>query len=392
MNHNTSTALMALYPPTEVEFVRGEGVWLIDRDGRRYLDFLAGIAVVSLGHANPRVTKALCDQAAKLVHCSNLFANEHCEPAARAITELFGPEAHRVFFTNSGAEANEAAIKLVRKARPGRPGIVSFENSFHGRTLGALSATHQPAKQLPFAPLVPGFVAVPYNDVQRSVSALQDPTVGGVFLEVIQGEAGVIDGTQEFLDAVVNTARANDVLVVIDEVQSGMGRTGRWFGFDHAGLNPDIVTLAKALGNGVPVGAMVARESVGDAFAVGDHGTTYGGNPLVTAVVRVVIDEMRARNLPEHAGRVGQILREGLLGIDGVASVSGRGLLVGVELADPIAALVARVALGNGLIVNAIGLNRIRLAPPLVVGEAEVADALEILDRSIQEAHKEVYS
>jgi acetylornithine/N-succinyldiaminopimelate aminotransferase len=380
----SARALMDVYPKWSVTFVKGEGAILTDDKGRDYLDFLAGIAVVSLGHCDPAVTETLCRQSAKLVHCSNLFANENAERAAQRLSSLFRADM-RVFFTNSGAETVEAALKLIRRARPGRPKILSLAGAFHGRTFGALSATHQSAKQDPFAPLVPGFEVASPVDAAMVCEQLRDPAVGGIIMEVIQGEAGVRDLQEEYLTRVCATAKEAGVLVCIDEIQTGMGRTGKWMAFEHARLDPDIVTVAKALGNGVPVGALVAKEEVAARFLPGDHGTTYGGNSLVTAVVSTVIEEIDKRGLVGHAADVGEVLARELRKCPGVKEVTGRGLLRGVVLETPSAKEVAARALANGLVVNAPTEDRIRLAPPLVVTQQQCSQAVDLLGAAIAE-------
>ncbi len=378
---------MDVYPNWSVTFVKGEGVTLTDDKGRKYLDFLAGIAVVSLGHSDPVVTETIRRQSAKLLHCSNLFANEHAEHAAEQLRSLFAGDM-RVFFTNSGAEAVEAAIKLIRRARPGRPKILSLAGAFHGRTFGALSATHQTAKQEPFAPLVPGFEVASPLDLDATCQQLMDPEVGGIILEVIQGEAGVRDVDFEYLTSVCTAAKKAGVLVCIDEIQTGMARTGKWMAFEHANLDPDLVTVAKALGNGVPVGALVAKEEVAAHFLPGDHGTTYGGNPLVTAVVSTVISEMKARGLLAHTVAVGEYLTEELRELEGVVAVTGRGLLRGVVLEGPYAKEAAARALSHGLVVNAPTEDRIRLAPPLVVTREQCSQGVELLRAALEEVER----
>jgi acetylornithine/N-succinyldiaminopimelate aminotransferase len=379
--------LMPTYAPAEVTFVRGKGCELFDDAGRRYLDFLAGIAVVSLGHAHPAVTRALTEQAGTLLHVSNLFRTTVGEEVARLLDELIGdgqPAGGQVFFCNSGAEANEAAIKLARRARPGRPVVVSAQGSFHGRTLGALAATGQPEKQAPFAPLPGGFRQVPYDDLVGLEQALADGQVGAVLLEAIQGEAGVIEPRPGYLREVAARCQAAGALLILDEVQTGLARTGRWFAFHHEGIQPDIVTVAKALGNGVPIGACWARAEVAQAFRPGDHGTTFGGQPLAASAARATLQTMRELDAPVLAAEAGQRLKAGLARLPGVREVRGRGLLLGVGLQEPWAKEAVGAALRAGLVCNAPRADTIRLAPPLVVSEAEVDEALGLLGEALE--------
>jgi len=384
-------SLMPTYAPAPVTFVRGKGSRLFDADGRAYLDFIGGLAVTSLGHAHPVVAEALATQARTLLHVSNLFRNELAPEVATTIDRLLGGGG-RVFFCNSGAEANECAIKLARRwagrrsagpgsgtAGPGRHGVVSLEQSFHGRTLAAMAATGQPAKQAPFQPLPPGFRSIAIGDSAALAEALSTGGVGAVLLEPLQGEGGVNEVPDEWLVEVRALCDASDVLLVLDEVQTGLGRTGRWFGFEHSGIRPDVVTLAKALGNGVPVGACWARAEVADAFVPGDHGTTFGGQPLALAAARAVLEVMEAEDVSSRAAKAGDHLRSALLPLPGVASVRGRGLLLAAELAGRPSADVTAAALGRGLVVQAVTPTAVRLAPSLLVAEAEIDEAVAIL-------------
>lgn len=366
-----------------VMFDRGEGVQLWSTDGRRYLDFLSGIAVVSLGHANPAVSQAVCEQIGRLSHVSNFFANTTATRAAQRVNALMrgaGAGDGQVFFCNSGAEANEAAIKLARKfGGRGRHRIVSAYGSFHGRTLGALAMTGQPAKHEAFQPMPEGFRYCEYGDL-ASLAAQVDGTVAAVVLEVIQGEGGVVPGDAAYLRAAQDMCRERGVLFIVDEVQTGFCRTGRWFGFEHAGLSPDAVTLAKGMGNGMPVGALWARRDVAAVMRPGDHGSTYSGTALATAAVIAVIDEMERIDASRLAREAGAALTEKLLVLQGVDSVRGAGLLLGARLAVGIDARdVASAALERGLIVNAVTADTVRLAPPLVVSPAEIDEAVAIL-------------
>jgi acetylornithine/N-succinyldiaminopimelate aminotransferase len=369
---------MPTYGPPSVTFVRGVGSVLWDAHGKRYLDFLSGLAVTSLGHAHPAVAAALAEQAATLVHVSNLYANDVAPGVARTIDRLVGGGG-QVFFSNSGAEANECAIKLAR--RHGGRGchvVVSAYGSFHGRTLATLHATGQPAKHEAFQPLPEGFRHVAWHDLDALEASL-DPSVAAVLLEPVQGEGGVQPADAEYFAGVRRLCDERGILFMVDEVQTGLGRTGEWFGFQHFGVQPDVVTMAKALGNGVPIGACWARAEVAASFQPGDHATTYGGNPLVTAAARAVLATMEELDAPALARRQGDRLRTALLGVPGVGEVRGLGLLLAAELESAEAPAVAAAALERGLIVNAVTPTALRLAPPLVVTDAEVDEAVATL-------------
>ena len=383
-------ALMNNYGTPPVTFVRGEGAELWDDRGRRYLDFLCGLAVTGLGHAHPAVTEAVASQASTLIHTSNLFANEPTAEVVETLDRLIrsGPggdaEPGRILFQNSGAEAVEAALKLARKYQGrGRHAAVSAYGSFHGRTLAALAATGQPEKHEPFQPMPDGFRHVPFDDIDALVAAL-DPSVGAVLLESVQGEGGVVPARDEYLRAVREVCDERGILLVLDEIQTGLARTGRWFGYQHAAVQPDIVTMAKALGNGVPVGAVWARTRVAAAFSPGDHGSTFAGQPLALAAVRAVLAEMQAMDAPAVARRLGAALRDQLLRVDGVDSVRGRGLLLAAELSEDARAGrpakdIASACLEQGLVVNGVTPSALRLAPPFVVAEEQIAAACSIL-------------
>jgi predicted acetylornithine/succinylornithine family transaminase len=374
-----ASPLMPTYPPPPVTFVRGEGCWLWDDAGNRYLDCLSGLAVTSLGHAHPAVTEALAAQAATLVHVSNLFGTVVGPEVARTLDRLIGdgePAGGRVFFCNSGAEANECAIKLARRfGGRGRHVVVSAYGSFHGRTLATLHATGQPAKHETFQPLPEGFRHVAWDDLDALAAAL-DPTVAAVLLEPVQGEGGVNPATTEYLAGVRRLCDERGVLFMVDEVQTGLGRTGRWFGFQHHGVLPDVVTMAKALGNGVPIGACWAREGVATVFEPGDHATTYGGQPLATAAARAVLATMAAEDVPGRAARAGRRLTERLAGLPGVAGVRGVGLLLAVELDGRPAAEVNAALLAAGVVANAVTPTALRLAPSLLIGDDEIDEAV----------------
>ncbi len=376
-----------------VMFARGSGTELWDTAGKRYLDFLCGLAVTSLGHAHPVVARALCDQSQQLLHVSNFFANPVAWHAAQDLNALLKDATGcdgQVFFCNSGAEANEAAIKLARKfGGRGRHVMVSALGSFHGRTLGALAATGQPAKHEPFQPMPEGFRHVTFGDIE-ALSAAVDGSVSAVLLEPIQGEGGVIPAPDGYLTAVEQICRERGVLLIVDEVQTGMGRTGKWFGFQHHGIVPDAVLMAKALGNGVPVGAIWAKREVGAVFSPGDHGSTYSGTALVTAVVSAVIAEMRRIDAPRLAEENGSYLRQALAAVPGVASVRGSGLLLGAELTAGIeSAKVYQGCLAAGLVVNAVNATTIRMAPPLNVSRQHIDEAVTIFGSVVAAVAKE---
>jgi predicted acetylornithine/succinylornithine family transaminase len=382
------SALMHTYAEPPVTFVRGAGTELWDTDGKRYLDFLGGLAVTSLGHAHPAVADALAEQARTLLHVSNLFGNVVGPPVAATLDRLIGGGTERaggqVFFTNSGAEANECALKLARKwAGPGRHVVVSMWDSFHGRTLATLHATGQPAKYAGFAPLPEGFEHVPYNDIDALDAACDPNRVGAVLVEPVQGEAGVIVPSSDYLAAIRALCDERGILFMADEVQTGLGRTGRWFGFQHTAVMPDVITMAKALGNGVPIGACWARAEVAAAFGPGDHGSTFGGQPLAAAAAAATLAVMEAEDVPARARRSGARLSAGLEALDGVTSVRGHGLLLGAALASDRAGAVTSAALDAGLVVNAPRPDTIRLAPPLLVSDEEIDEAVALLAGAI---------
>ena len=380
---------MPVFGAPQVMFERGSGTELWDTDGKRYLDFLCGIAVTSLGHANPAVSAAICRQADTLLHVSNFFSNPAATTAAVQLTALLGEATGhegQVFFCNSGAEANEAALKLARKfGGRGRHAVVSAFGSFHGRTLATLAATGQPAKHEPFQPMPDGFRHVPFNDLAALEAAI-DPTVAAVLLEPVQGEGGVVPADPQYLRDVRAMCDERGLLLILDEVQTGFARTGTWFGFQHAGVVPDVVTLAKAMGNGFPVGAVWAKREVAAVFQPGDHGSTYSGTAIATAAVSAVIDEMQRIDAPRLARERGAELSAALRVVPGVVEVRGAGLLLAVELAEGIdAKSVYLASLERGLVTNAVTATALRLAPPLTVSSAEIAEAVAILTAVLQE-------
>ena len=372
-----------VFGPPAVMFERGEGTQLWDISGKRYLDFLSGIAVVSLGHANPVIAKAIADQANTLVHVSNFFANTVATKTAVELSGLMrdaGAGDGQVFFCNSGAEANEAAIKLARKfGGRGRHRIVTALGSFHGRTLGALALTGQPAKHEVFQPMPEGFKYCEFGDI-ASLEAQLDDTVAAVMLEPIQGEGGVVPADAAYLQAVQKLCNERGILLIIDEVQTGFCRTGKWFGFEHAGIQPDAITMAKGMGNGMPVGALWARKDIASVLQPGDHGSTYSGTALATSAVSAVISEMKRLDAASLANKQGARLREGLLKLAKVDHVRGSGLFLGAQLVEGVlTADVVPVLLDAGLIVNGVNATTIRFAPPLTVSDDEIDEALSIL-------------
>ena len=380
---------MPVFAPPQVMFVRGRGTELWDSDGKRYLDFLCGLAVTSLGHANPAVADALCRQAGTLLHVSNFFANPVAAEAAIKVNALLAEVTDhegQVFFCNSGAEANEAALKLARKfGGRGRHEVVSAYGSFHGRTLATLAATGQPTKHEPFQPMPEGFRHVALNDI-AALDAAIDTTVAAVLLETVQGEGGVVVADPDYLRAVRALCDERGLLLIIDEVQTGFARTGQWFGFQHSGVVPDVVTMAKAMGNGFPVGATWAKREVAALFHPGDHGSTYSGTAIATAAVSAVIDEMRRIDAPRLAREKGEVLVARLTTLPGVAKVRGRGLLLAAELAPGIdAKAVYTLLLERGLVTNAVTPTALRLAPPLTVTLDEIDEAVDIIANVLEE-------
>jgi len=368
--------------------VRGDGMRVWDTDGREYLDFGAGIAVTSLGHCHPRVTGAIREASATLLHVSNLY---HTAPQIHLAKLLCEHSfADRVFFGNSGAEANEAAIKLARKYAKERFAsdrweIVATRNSFHGRTMGALAATGQEKYQHGFEPLVPGFKHVPYDDLRAMERAIDNRTCA-VMVEPIQGEGGVHVPGDDYLPGLRKLCDASGALMILDEIQTGVGRTGRLWCYEHAGVEPDIMTLAKALANGVPIGATLAREEVARTLGPGSHGSTFGGTPFVASVALATLTTILDEKIPDRAARMGRYLTDGLRALGGkhatIGEVRGRGLLIGVGLGRAVAPLVDKCR-EAGLLVLSAGEQVLRLAPPLIVGESECDRALAIIDTAL---------
>ena len=367
------SAGMRTIPRPLAVLARGEGARVWDVDGAEYLDFLAGIAVNALGHAHPVFVEVVSTQAATLAHVSNYFATQPEVELAERLLRLTGGQ--RVVFGNSGTEAIEAAIKLAR--RTGRPRILALEGGFHGRTTGAAALTGKASMREPFLPLLPGVEHL--EPTIEALAAAMDEDVAALFVEPIQGEAGVLDLPSGYLDAARHLTERHGALLILDEIQTGAGRTGDWFAFQHdlaAGTRPDAVTLAKGIGGGFPIGALVGFGPAAELLMPGQHGTTFGGNPLATATANAVLGEIERAGLVENARMRGEQLRAAILGIGSplITDVQGRGLLLGIGLTEPVAGAVAAKALALGLIVNAASENRIRIAPPLIIGDAEIAE------------------
>lgn len=386
-------SLFANYKRAPVAFSHGDGALLWDRQGREVLDFMGGIAVSSLGHNHPALTDAIKRQAGRYLHVSNLYEIPEQERAGRMLVQATGGVLDRAFFCNSGAEAVEAAIKLVRRHAYDRDGsgerhrIVTAEGGFHGRTLGALAATGTPAYQVGFGPMPGGFAAVPFGDLEAAAAEIDDTTCA-VLIEAIQGEAGVIEPPAGYLEGLQALCRERGALFVLDEVQTGIGRLGSAFGFQHYGLEPDVITLAKGLGGGVPVGAVLAKEEIAAALVPGTHGTTFGGNPLACAAVVAVLETVLETDFLERVTRAGEYLRAllGQLGAGGlVTEVRGQGLMTAIEC-TPDAPDVVNRCLEGGLIVQAPRPHSIRMLPPLVVHDLEIERAVGILGHALEEA------
>jgi predicted acetylornithine/succinylornithine family transaminase len=385
----TDQYVMKTYGRLPLAFVKGQGCRLWDADGKEYLDFLAGISVLGTGHCHPKVVQAICAQAGTLMHTSNLF---HIEPQARLAKLLCENScAEKVFFCNSGAEANEAAIKLARKwAGQHKPegcrGLVTALDSFHGRTLATVTATGQEKYHKPFAPLPPGFTHVPYNDLGAMAEAVDD-TVCAVLLEPIMAEGGIIVPEAGYLPGVRQLCDEREVLLILDEVQTGLGRTGKLFGYELWGIEPDVFTLAKALGGGFPIGACLAKGDAATALEPGNHASTFGGNHLACAAALAAVQVILDDDLAGNAARMGERLADGLLAMRDevglVAGVRGRGLLLGLELSDNKAAEVEAGCRERGLIVNKLGEALLRIAPPLVLSAAEADEGLGILKEAM---------
>lgn len=383
--------LMSTYARQPVVFERGEGAWLWDVHGKKYLDAVSGVAVCGLGHAHPAVTQALCEQAGKLVHTSNIYRIARQEELAQELTRLSGMT--NAFFCNSGAEANEAAIKIARLYGHHRgiavPTIVVAENSFHGRTLATLTATGNRRVQAGFEPLVQGFVRVAYNDLEAlQIVARNSPNIVAVLLEPAQGESGVHVPDENYLAGVRAMCDEHGWLMMLDEVQTGIGRTGTWFAFQQHGIEPDVITLAKGLGNGVPIGACLARGAAAEVFKPGNHGSTFGGNPLACSAALAVLRTMEAQDLAARAAHLGTRMLDGfkaqLGNAAGITALRGKGLMIGIELDRPCAELVKR-ALEEGVLINVTAEKVVRLLPPLILSDDEADQIVNTVSRLIVE-------
>jgi len=383
--------LMNTYKPLPVNFDRGEGPYLFDDKGERYLDALCGIAVCGLGHAHPAVSKAICEQSKRLLHTSNLYQISQQEKLADALCDVAGMD--RVFFGNSGAEANEAALKLARlyghQKGIDSPQVIVTEGSFHGRTLATLTATGNRKIQAGFEPLMPGFLRAPYNDLQaiRTIAS-NSPNVVAILVEPITGEGGIRIPDDDYLSELRTLCDEHDWLLILDEIQTGMGRTGRWFAHQHADIQPDVMTLAKALGNGVPIGACLALGAAADVFKPGNHGSTFGGNPLSTSAALAVLQSIQEDDLVNRAEHLGTRMLGGFkaqLGdAEGVVSIRGRGLMLGIELDRPCGELMQR-ALDRKLLINVTADTVVRLLPPLILADAQADEIVAEVSQLILE-------
>jgi acetylornithine aminotransferase len=375
--------MMTNYGTPSRTFVSGKGCVLKDVHGKSYLDFLAGIATNVLGHGHPAVIKAVTKQVSTLAHVSNFFAHPQGLLLASRLQKMTGDSDARIFFCNSGAEANEAALKISR--RTGRSRIVAAQGSFHGRTMGALSMTGQPSKREPFTPLLKGITHVPYGDLSAMSRAVSKKTAM-VIVEPIMGEAGVITPEDGYLAGLREICDRVGSLLVFDCVQTGIGRTGQWFGFEHEKVQPDVVTVAKGIGGGLPLGATIAYGRAAQLLQPGDHGTTFGGNPIACAAANAVLDVIESKQLMKSAQAFEKKIKKSLSGTPGVSEVRGRGLLLGIELTTPIAKKVAALMLEAGIIVNAANDQTIRIAPPLIVTLPQIEKFISIFKKIMKEA------
>ena len=386
----TTHAIMPTYGRLDVEFIKGEGCWLIDKDGRRYLDALSGLGVVALGHAHPAIADAISAQGGALLHTSNLYRIPNQERLADRLAALSGME--NMFFSNTGAEACECAIKIARlyghQKGIAEPAIIVADNAFHGRTMATLTATGNRKVQAGFEPLVSGFVRVPFNDLESiKQAATHNQNIVAVFIEPIQGEGGIQVADQAYLQGLRALCDDQDWLLMIDEVQSGNGRTGQFFSYQHADILPDVVTTAKGLANGVPIGVCLAANQAAHVLGPGNHGSTFGGNPLSCAAAHAVLDVFEHEQIVSRAASMGQYLRDklasALQGVNGVKEVRGQGLMIGIELEVDCAELVGQ-ALEEGLLINVTAGSVVRLLPPLILSEEEADQISEVLGRLIK--------
>jgi acetylornithine/N-succinyldiaminopimelate aminotransferase len=375
--------MMGSAPAPAAFLARGEGCYVWDVDGKRYLDFLAGIAVNSLGHAHPVLVKAVSEQVATLAHISNLFSSQPALALAERLKRITGAgDEGRVFFCNSGAEAIEAAIKLARRNKQ-HGVIIALENSFHGRTMGSVSLTGKEALRKDFEPLLPNVLHID-STIAALEAALADHDVAALVVEPIKGEAGVIPLPDGYLEAARELTARHGALLIIDEIQTGAGRTGTWFAFQRSGIVPDAVAVAKGVGGGVPIGAIVTFGAASALLTRGQHGTTYGGNPLMTAAANAVLTEIEDAGLIENARVRGEQLKVALAGKPLVAEVRGEGLLLGVGLTAPVGNAIVTTALELGLIINAANDTSIRIAPPLIIGDAELAEFIDLFTQALE--------
>ena len=382
-----STALMKNYGTPPIALTKGEGAYVWDADGNRYLDLLGGIAVNALGHAHPAIVAAVTEQLQTLGHVSNLYINPRVVELAERLLDKFG-QPGRVFFCNSGTEANEAAFKLARLT--GRPQIVAANKAFHGRTMGALAMTGQPAKRAPFEPMPAGVDFVPYGDVDALTAAVSSETAA-VILEPILGESGVVVPPADYLAHARRLTAEHGALLILDEVQTGIGRTGTFFAHQAAGIVPDVMTLAKGLGGGLPIGATIATGPAAELFTPGQHGTTFGGNPVSAAAALAVLNEIDNSNLVDHVAAVGKSIATGVEALDHplISHVRGSGLLLGVVLTAPVSAKVESTARDNGFLINAPAPDVLRLAPPLILTEDQAGDFVAALPQILDAATDE---
>ena len=385
----TSEHLMKTYAPLDVTFEHGEGAYLWDTDKQKYLDALCGIAVCGLGHAHPAITTTISEQAAKLLHTSNLYKIDKQQHLADQLCEISGLS--RVFFSNSGAEANEAAIKIARlfghNNKIKKPNIIVMDNSFHGRTMATLSATGNRKVQAGFEPLVQGFIRAPYNNIDAIKNiAENNKDVVAILVEPVQGEGGIKIPDQDYLNQLRDICDQQNWLLMLDEIQTGMGRTGEWFAFQHNNIKPDVMTLAKALGNGVPIGACLANEKAGEVFQPGNHGSTFGGNPLMCATASTVIDVIKAENLQANASKIGNYMlntfKDRLAQLDGIREIRGLGLMIGIELEQDCPELVKH-ALEKRLLINVTAGNVIRLLPPLILDQQQAETIVDTVSELV---------
>ncbi|MDE3227215.1 MAG: acetylornithine transaminase [Acidobacteriota bacterium] len=383
MINRWSSVVQNNYGTPSIALVKGKGIVVTDADGKQYLDFLGGIATSVLGHAHPAIVKAVTKQVSTLSHVSNFYAHPNAVQLAEKLTAMTGATNAKVFFCQSGAEANEAALKLSR--RTGKIRVVAAQGAFHGRTMGALSLTGQPAKREPFLPLIKGVKHVPFGDIEAMRKAVTKKTAM-VIIEPIMGEAGVIVPPADYLQQIRNLCDEKGALLVIDAVQTGMGRTGDWFGYEYSGITPDVITLAKGLGGGLPLGAMIALGKAADLFQPGDHGSTFGGNPVTTAAGLAAINFIETQKILAKVEKQGAELMQELALVPGVSEVRGAGLLLGIELTTATASDIATALRDAGVLVNAANATTIRIAPALIVTDAQIKKFISIFKKVMNDA------